>query len=523
MVCERVANPKLFFLQGEKAVVHSEFRVVMTLLRLIQVMIAASCFHLFPTSVWLQSRNLFPMDELLLNLKLPGLNSDQWLSRWENALWQWLNHLLLWQFFGPRASEVFLAQIWSINSAGRTSAGMYHTVLLRSDGHAVACGSNTYGQCSIPDLPPEKGMKYTQVSAGGCHTVLLRSDGSVVTSGSNFHAQCEFSPLYMKAIPYTHVDAGTAHTVLLRSDGLVAAYGSNHHGQCDIPALDGGFSYTQVAAGAWHTVLLRSDGRAVPCGERSDGQCDIPPLAEGIRFTQVSAGSFHTVLLRSDGCAVACGSNEHGQCNIPALKNGMSYIQVSGGSAHTVLLRSDGCAVAVGRNQYGQCNIPPLGENMSYIQVYAGGFHSVFLRSDGVAVASGWNHHGQCDIPTIKKRGCVYVADPARPRGKDLILQVDFAFKDLVSVTWICSNLAGAEKLRFEALASDLASDIHSRIASDLNVSLQDLQLVLPDGQLVLSIYAANPKATVRMVVPKDLAPWWQPPSEPPPAAPWLR
>ena len=166
---------------------------------------------------------------------------------------------------------------------------------------------------------------------------------------------------------------------------------------------------------------------------------------------------------------------------------------------------------------------PPLGENMSYIQVYAGGFHSVFLRSDGVAVASGWNHHGQCDIPTIKKRGCVYVADPARPRGKDLILQVEFAFKDLVGVTWICSNLAGAEKLRFEALASDLASDIHSRIASDLNVSLQDLQLVLPDGQLLLSIYAANPKATVRMVVPKDLAPWWQPPSEPPPAAPWLR
>ena len=42
-----MANPKLFFLQGVKAVVHSEFRVVMTLLR------------------------LFPMDELLLNRKLP--------------------------------------------------------------------------------------------------------------------------------------------------------------------------------------------------------------------------------------------------------------------------------------------------------------------------------------------------------------------------------------------------------------------------------------------------------------------
>eukprot|EP00435_Cladocopium_sp_Y103_P031149 s2565_g7.t2 len=401
---------------------------------------------------------------------------------------------------------------------GPSERSMYHTVLLRSDGHAVACGSNTYGQSKIPILP--RCMAYIQVSAGGCHTVLLRSDGSAVTSGSNFHGQCEFSPC-MQSIPYTQVDAGAAHTVLLRSDGLVSAYGSNRHGQCDIPALDGGFSYTQVAAGYGHTVLLRSDGRAVPCGDRSDGQCDIPPLAEGIIFTQVSAGSFHTVLLQSDGCAVACGSNEHGQCNIPPLENGMSYTQVSGGGNHTVLLQSDGRAVAVGRNEYGQCTIPPLDENMSYVQVYAGGFHTVFLRSDGTAVASGWNHHGQCDIPRIKRPGCVYVADPTRPRGKDLILQVDFTFKDPASVTWICSNLAGVEKLRFEASASDLASEIHSHIACDLNASLQDLQLVLPDGQLLASIYATNPKATVRMVVPQHLAPWWHPPSEPPPP-PWL-
>ena len=55
------------------------------------------------------------------------------------------------------------------------SAGVAHTVLLRSDGCTVACGQNVQGQCDIPPL--DEGVTYTQVSAGGCHTVLLRSDG----------------------------------------------------------------------------------------------------------------------------------------------------------------------------------------------------------------------------------------------------------------------------------------------------------------------------------------------------------
>ena len=34
----------------------------------------------------------------------------------------------------------------------QVSAGHYHTVLLRSDGRAVACGRNDEGQCNIPGL-----------------------------------------------------------------------------------------------------------------------------------------------------------------------------------------------------------------------------------------------------------------------------------------------------------------------------------------------------------------------------------
>ncbi|CAK0817988.1 unnamed protein product [Prorocentrum cordatum] len=68
------------------------------------------------------------------------------------------------------------------------AAGIYHTVLLRSDGIAAACGWNLAGQCDLPALPA--GLTYTQVAAGGCHAVLLRSDGTAAACGDNAHGQC---------------------------------------------------------------------------------------------------------------------------------------------------------------------------------------------------------------------------------------------------------------------------------------------------------------------------------------------
>ena len=68
------------------------------------------------------------------------------------------------------------------------SAGGGHTVLLQSDGTAVAFGLNEAGQCEIEQLPD--GTSYAQVSAGSTHTVLLRSDGCAVAVGDNKNGQC---------------------------------------------------------------------------------------------------------------------------------------------------------------------------------------------------------------------------------------------------------------------------------------------------------------------------------------------
>ena len=385
------------------------------------------------------------------------------------------------------------------------AAGRWHTVLLRSDGQAVACGWNSDGQCNIPPL--NEGISYTQAAAGEFHTVLLRSDGQAVACGSKPEGQCDIPPLD-EGLSYTQVSARRLHTVLLRSDGQAVACGANFHGQCSIPPLDEGLSYSQVSAGRWHTVLLRSDGQAVACGWNSDGQCNIPPLDEGLSYIQVSAGEFHTVLLRSDGQAVAYGSNRERQCSIPPLDEGLSYIQVSAGEFHTVLLRSDGQAVAYGRNREGQCSIPPLDEGLSYIQVSAGDSNTVLLRSDGQAVTCSKSRKSKCNIPSLRSSGsaspsvsyvCHFTFLPML--RKDRVVQVDFLFEDDASVILTCVGLDGLEVLRLKAQKSERTVDVCSRVARELKTNPQNLRLVLPDARLLGAISKANPFATLSDVI----------------------
>ena len=222
----------------------------------------------------------------------------------------------------------------------------------------------------------------------------------------------------------------------------------------------------------------------------SGRQCNIPQLDDGMSYIQVAAGVTHTVLLRSDGCAVACGRNPDQRCCIPPLAAGQSYIQVSAGNCHTVLLRSDGTAVACGGFVQGQCDIPPLDDGIFYTEVSAGYEHTVLLRSDGRAVACGKNREGQCQIPSCPS-GIQYIRNEML-QPVDLVLQLEFVFED-GSFAMICSALTGQEVLRIDARPSDLAWEIHKRIANELNVNLQNLRVVLPKGQLL----AAVPLATV--------------------------
>ena len=95
----------------------------------------------------------------------------------------------------------------------QVSAGRYHTVLLRSDGVAVACGRNDEGKCTIPPL--DDGISYTQISAGDNHTVLLRSDGVAVPCGLNINRQCRFPTLDPGTWYAADVPVGRNHVLQL--------------------------------------------------------------------------------------------------------------------------------------------------------------------------------------------------------------------------------------------------------------------------------------------------------------------
>lgn len=145
---------------------------------------------------------------------------------------------------------------------------------------------------AVSDIPVLlAGLTYTEVAVGWEHTVLLRSDGTAVACGGNDDGQCSL-PALTDGLTYIDVAAGAKHTVLLKSDGTAVDCGSNSMGQCSIPPLNDSLTYTSVDAGLWHTVLLRSDGSAIA----SDGATSALLLVEGF-----AGGSARAIPALPDG------------------------------------------------------------------------------------------------------------------------------------------------------------------------------------------------------------------------------
>ena len=269
--------------------------------------------------------------------------------------------------------------IWEqIMQRETVSAGINHTVALKSDGTVVAKGQFKYMQCNNVG----KWSDIVAVAAGALHTVGLKSDGTVVATGSNKSSQLNVGD--WKDI--VAVAAGAEHTVGLKSDGTVVATGANKDGQCDVSEWT---DIVAVAAGGWHTVGLKSDGTVVAVGKDDYGQCDV---REWTDIVAVAAGNKHTVGLKSDGTVVATGDNEHGQRNVSKWKD---IVAVAAGGRNTVGLKSDGTVVAVGDNYHGECDVSNWKD---IVAVSAGSNHTVGLKSDGTVVAVGYNKYGQCDV-----------------------------------------------------------------------------------------------------------------------------
>jgi hypothetical protein len=177
----------------------------------------------------------------------------------------------------------------------------------------------------VPPLP--LGVTYVSVDGGLLHSVALRSDGTAIAWGSNSDGQCNLPPLPV-GVTHLQVSAGVC-TFALRSDGLIDAVGDNSLGQTNVPALPPGLAYVQVSGGAGHAAALRSDGSIICWGNNLNGQTDTPPLPPGLVYTRVAAGRDHTLGLRSDGTVVGWGLDSYGQAAVPPAPSGYKYVAIS--------------------------------------------------------------------------------------------------------------------------------------------------------------------------------------------------
>jgi alpha-tubulin suppressor-like RCC1 family protein len=237
----------------------------------------------------------------------------------------------------------------------------------------------------LPKLPD--GSRYVAAAAGQAHTVLLRSDGAASACGRD--GKMSDLSQYDCGAKYVAVAAGDAHTVLLRDDGQVIIAGVDSSGQCGKPEVlvQAQSPYVSIAAGHWHTVLIRRDGEAIAFGANEFGQCNLSPPTKGSRYVSAACGEAHTVLLQDDGNAFIFGGDQGEQSQLPALPPNRKYVQAACGVRHTVLLRDDGYVITCGDSA---CAI----EAQDVIAVAAGNYHSAALRRDGRLFFAGHNH---CD------------------------------------------------------------------------------------------------------------------------------
>lgn len=263
------------------------------------------------------------------------------------------------------------------------ASGNQHTLALRRNRTAWAWGGNGSGRLGDnTDLGKASPVSvvggftdWVQLSAGLSHSLGLRSDGTAWSWGYNSVGQLGDNTVAARSSPvsvvggftdWVTISGGRTHSVALRLNATIWAWGGNGFGQLgngttastsSPVSIVGGFTdWTHVTAGNYHTVAIRNNGTAWAWGYNGFGQLGdntivskLSPVSVVGGFTdwaQISAGRGHTAAIRSNGTAWAWGLNNYGQLGDNTTLNKSSPVSVVGGFADWVQLDSSTLALA---------------------------------------------------------------------------------------------------------------------------------------------------------------------------------
>ena len=281
-------------------------------------------------------------------------------------------------------SDEFKNIINKNNVTVKICASPCHSVGLKADGTAIACGLNQNNQCNVNSL----NFYIYDIVVNDIDSVGLSLDcGKIKYCGWNGLQKAANSDIWKNIVS---VKLGKMHIVGLRQDGTVVACGNNTNGQCNVENWK---DIIAISAGDNHTIGLRKDGTVVACGDNSIEQCNVQTWTD---IKSVTAKLNNTVAVKQDGTVVACGDNYHGQCN---TGNWQNIVDVAVGYVNIAGLKEDGTVLVSGNNSQKQCNIEDWKD---ITKISLGNYFIIGLRKDGTVVATGWNEYGQCNTTEWK-------------------------------------------------------------------------------------------------------------------------
>jgi alpha-tubulin suppressor-like RCC1 family protein len=256
-----------------------------------------------------------------------------------------------------------------------SSAGLSHSMMLKSDGTLWATGANGYGQ--LGDGTQISRTKFELISsnvvtmaAGGYHSLFVKNDGTLWTMGDNEYGMLGDGTALSRATPVNvasnvvAVAAGKYHSLFLQADATLWSIGGNGQGQIGDGTVANHFrpflvdsNVLTIAAGQFHTLYITTNGNLSAVGVLAGKGNWYSQRPSTIATNAIGAagGSFHTILLQADGLLWGIGWGSYDQTAVDA--NGVysgwllitNHVKAASGEEFaTYFLRDDGSVWSYG-------------------------------------------------------------------------------------------------------------------------------------------------------------------------------